>query len=1305
MKGPFVKLPGRCAPGLPGAVSVLLCFLLLAAAESFASLVSQVPDGAPSAGEGEASSPSHGTDLFQNFRNPPPGYGEVAFYWWLGDTLTHERILWQLDQLAGKGVTGLQVNYAHTDSGGLIWGLSMPSRPKLFSDQWWELFGWFMGEAKKRGIAVSLSDYTLGIGQGWCVDEALAAHPDLAGSELRFIKQFATGPGPVVWQLPGEPLSVTAFKVGKDSLPVTGSGVDIASFAKGRQLTWTPPEGLWMVSCVWAERILPSYDPMHPQSGEAYIEKFWGRFADKFPGEAGKAINYFFSDELSFRLQYPLWDSAFAREFSRRKGYDIRHHLAAMFVDVGAETPKIRLEYNDVMVSLCEEHFFQPIYRWHRDRGMTMGCDHGGRGKDVAEFGDYFRTQRWLQGPGCDQPKLSQDIIKNKVASSIAHLYRRPRVWLEGFHSSGWGTNSAEIADAVFGNFVMGQNLLTFHGLYYSTHGGWWEWAPPCNHFRMPYYQHIGPFMNTVQRLSYILSQGYHKCDVAILYPVEPVIAGTAGEGAVKAAFTAGTDLYNAGIDFDFIDYESLARATVKNGRIQVSGEEYRILIIPSMKTIRFASLTKARDFVASGGTVVNLGSIPEACEKGKGNREFVSVRSGLYGENPDSQRALALLRSNRRGGLVYESNSNDSLAHLVDRLFTRDFAVVSSATDPQNALPRVMHRRVGNHDIYAVYNLSAGTECFFRAKGKTELWDPVTGERRPLYSVRRTNSGSMVRLPLSQHEVQLIVFAPGENDLVLETSTLSSIDSVWVEGGTVALRGESAIPGQMEATGKYKGKLVHLKGEPSLGRSSRPLSDEWDFEVQPVLDNRWGDFHWPPTSTLIGPEVRRLAYSEGAPVKGQPLDTVSCSFGPQFWKLGPMPAMAALDTLLKGGMIDPRMAVVLNGKNYAWQPYRFSWRWGVENDPGHQGYHGLKEEVHDEFIRLGRAVQPWQGAPSVERLAEEGGNFYCLVTGINAPSEGNYIIQQGLVRPVVVRINGLPVDTAAQSVHLKAGANTLLLWYDRPCMTFYVVRKPGTMSELGPTGLVTDPGARPLAMHWYGDTTVLGFDVKFNERAPEGSFSFMSAPGMKRMRFVAHGEVDIRVDGKPVRVTKGAVTGDGATAYQADFEQPMPRPAEVKVHVAQQRGYYGGAAFPEPIQLDCGKGVYEIGDWSRNDGLYAYSGGVKYSRSITLSPRELTRKVDLNLGSVISSAEVWINGQNAGIKVAPPWVYDISKLVHAGDNTIEVLVLNTAANHYTSIPTKYRGSITSGLLGPVTVDLTGRVILEGRAQEASNSK
>ena len=121
----------------------------------------------------------------------------------------------------------------------------------------------------------------------------------------------------------------------------------------------------------------------------------------------------------------------------------------------------------------------------------------------------------------------------------------------------------------------MGYNLLSLHGLYYATPGSMWEWAPPCNHFRMPYWTVMDKMLEATERLSYLLSQGYHKCDVAIVYPVEPTVAGY-GNKASDTAFKAGEMLYSKGIDFDFVDYSSLMNTKFKDGRLNISGEEYK---------------------------------------------------------------------------------------------------------------------------------------------------------------------------------------------------------------------------------------------------------------------------------------------------------------------------------------------------------------------------------------------------------------------------------------------------------------------------------------------------------------------------------------------------------------------------------------------------------------------------------------------------------------------------------------------------------------------------------------------------------
>ena len=445
-------------------------------------------------------------DVWPGFRNPPKGYGEVSFYWWIGDTLTKERISSQLDQLKENHITGLQVNYCHTDEGGVTYGLTYPSQPALFSEQWWELFKWFLEEAKKRDMAVSLSDYTLGAaGQGWFVDEMLNENPQLRGSKLDAKLWEVKGGEQIKIPVPDAVVSVMAYQMVNGKIDVD-SEVDLIAGSARSELSWNVPAGEWRIVLVYRNTIKGSFDPMNPLSGPKVVEKFYQRFEDHCPGEAGKGLNFFFSDELQFGIRGLLWNNSFASEFEERKGYDIVSELSHLFVDLSPRSYKIRLDYNDVLVSLSEDGFFKPVFDWHNSRGMLFGCDHGGRGGDVTEFGDYFRTQRWMSGPGNDQPGLGRDIIKNKVASSIAHLYERPRTWLEGFYGSGWGTSSEEVADATFINFAMGHNLLSLHGLYYTTHGSRWEWAAPDNHFRQPYWENMGSFLECSERLSYLLS-------------------------------------------------------------------------------------------------------------------------------------------------------------------------------------------------------------------------------------------------------------------------------------------------------------------------------------------------------------------------------------------------------------------------------------------------------------------------------------------------------------------------------------------------------------------------------------------------------------------------------------------------------------------------------------------------------------------------------------------------------------------------------------------------------------------------------
>ncbi|MDR1960084.1 MAG: hypothetical protein LBQ54_13745 [Planctomycetaceae bacterium] len=1324
--------------------------------------------------------------FYRDFQMPPVGYGDVAFYWWLGDPLTKERLSWQLERLAkmGYGMTGLQINYAHTDKGGLSYGLSMPSEPLLFSQEWWELVQWYMQETKKRGIAVSLSDYTLGIGQGWKWDEAIHAYPEIIGNILDCRIVDANEP------------------------TLRDENVISDEVINGKKYIIT------------ARKVEPSIDPMHPKSGVAVVEKFLQPFEDHNPGEGGKGLNFFFSDELVFRVSGKLWNDYFAKEFLKRKGYDVRTELAALFTDIGQHTVKVRLDYYDVLVALSEENYFRPIYNWHQERGMTYGCDHGGRGRDLTEFGDYFRTQRWNQGPGSDQPGLGRDVVKAKVAASIAHLNQRPRVWLEGFYGSGWGTSSEQIADATFANFLMGYNLLSLHGLYYSTHGGWWEWAPPCNHWRMPYWEHFKTFMDAEQRLAYLLTQGSHVCDVAVWYPVAPVQAEIDAGQSHSLSFSMCEVLYRNGIDMDFIDFQSIDEAMIKDGRLNIAGESYRVLVLPHPRAIRHSTLEKAVAFAKAGGIVITLGALPEFSDRKGAN-------------DPEVQKLAAQLPEKMRF-----QNVEDALA-AIRSTFVQDIEV----KDKKSSFYFV-HRKVAESDIYVFYLLPTNAECTVRCSGKVELWDVWTGKTTPLPVLEQNENSTRFRLNNTSGELVLVVFTPGK-------------------------------------------AAVDTNGSPMVvQRKELPLEGMWETEIIPTMDNTFGDFRWPPQpGEIIGAESRQFQFtliSANADSSENENKVISdwrqqtYSFGPKFRQIGPLPGdmeekvLQNLESELSEICEYPLKPLAVGEKLYVWKDYDFSWRYGVEGDPGHQGYHGLKENMYDEFIRLGQYTT--SGHLQTVRLPEAEGTRYYLWTTVLVPNETKGVILSGGMKPSAVWVNGQKWDTGADSVMLHPEANPVLLRYDQPGTGYFVIASldspfakevhPGSWEHPtlhdssvwiwnapgkgngnatfrrsfvlskeqiprkavlcmtadddftlwvngkllgkgvmwnevqsfdvtnslregknliavqavnggGPHGFVgelrvknaTDKNAVLLATdknwlcsdssgsHWIqpdfddsqwqpatelspfagslwathptmgppklqgtalngtkhettGSLAMRWFDAKSN-RLQRGIFPFdlfagktvlcgyrfQTAPGTQQIVVPRKGAKAFVKENDRITALPVAGIQPGLWGEKTIFSLPakMAKSAtEVNITLSVNGGEYGGSVFDIPISFRCGKGEMSVGDWSNIEGLRTYSGGIRYSKcfSITADDIRNSSKIMLNLGRVVSSAKVFVNGEPVGTKVTAPWTFDIKPFLHAGENSIEAEVYNTLGNHYLTIPTRYQGGIESGLIGPVQIDM-----------------
>jgi len=1193
-------------------------------------------------------------NVLPGFRSPPPGYGEVSFYWWVGDTLTHDRLLWQLEQLKNKSITGLQINYCHTDKGGSIYGLPFASKPALFSKNWWDLFEWFLPEVKKRNMSTSLSDYTLGsVGQGWYMDDILKDHPELNGTKLES-KQFdVVGNQDFVANIPESIVTAYAYERVNDTL-YSPSSVNLMPFISNSKLEWKATSGNWKIILVYKTKVKTSFDPMNPLIGQKVTKQFYQPFEDHCPGESGKGLNFFFSDELDFGIRGFLWDEAFAAQFKKRKGYDILPELSSLFVNLGPRSFKIRLDYNDVMVGLTEEGFFKPLYDWHTSRGMLFGCDHGGRGKDVTEFGDYFRTQRWMSGPGCDQPRLEKDIVKNKVASSISHLYERPRTWLEGFHSSNWGTSCEEVADAIFANFAMGQNLLSLHGLYYTTHGSHWEWAAPDNHFRQPYWANMGDLLKCTERLSYVLSQGYHRCDVALIYPVTPVVADLKGSQSTTTAFSIAKDLYPAGIDFDFMDFESLARCQVHDKELNVSGEKYKVLVLPSMSAIRYSSVEKALEFFRSGGVVLAVGALPEVSDRIGGNddklQSMIKEMFGIiYSDKPEPGKVYS--RQSKAGGTGMFILNPVDLKKEISRLIDRDFKVLSGQTDSN-----VLHRVVGERHLYFVYGIPKGTSCFFRSVGKVELWNPWNGSIQPLKVSEVTDKGTIIHLPCEKSEPQIIVFSPGNAEIETNTS------------GTVLT-------------------------------DSLTISTDWEFELMPTLDNRFGDYSLPAYDGKLGVEVWKMKFAKETTTNSlchnpnfddSNWSTVDVSYGPQFLMLGPLPngidSKTLESRLAKLDNIKMDQPVEINGLNYFWKPYEFSWRWGLKDDLGHQGWHGMKGQVNNELFSFGIKDKSYSWMSICPLNPDTIGSLYYLWSTVVSPGHMKSKINKSGLLPEKVFINHTQVDTTKQLVDLKSGTNPILLKYNKVGRGYFIFENNQTTTVWKQT--------IPLATEWYLNPKVLPFDCTV-QKGQFGWYRFMSPPGTSAFYVQSKSKPQVWVAGKKFecqsgKLEPGRFVDKSLTIWKIVLPDSMLNSCKVALRIEQLPGFQGGSAISEPVVFECGKGKIQPGNLAENESLKTYSGGMWYRKNIVINPEQAESKIiSIDLGEVVASAEVFVNGKSVGRRLISPWKFDLTGQLNSGDNKIEILVYNTLGNHYLNTPSTYVGRIKSGLIGPVKLSFS----------------
>ncbi len=1141
--------------------------------------------------------------LRDNFARPPKGYGNVPFYWWNGDSLRLDRLMDQLDILAEAPIDGLSVSYMHTHPGvdkeanahGYgSFGRADAGVPAFQSDDWWTLWNKFSGECAKRGIGLGVDDYVVGWAKnGFYVDEVLRQDD---------IKQYQGRLHQQVYPLkPGQTIDI-ALPDHVVAAVVYPGGVDVSKFMADGHLRWRST--LKTDATLYIVHTTPSPE-LHPLYGRRLCDVYFGRFEQKLDEQGRQGINYFFQDELQYPLTIHSWSEDMQHEFQARKGYDVTPWLPALWTSIGTITPKIRLDYAQVVTELAEERYFKPIFDWHNSRGLIYGSDNTGRGMNPTEYLDYFRVESWYTAPGNDAPARGSSFRQTKVSSSASHLYQRPRTWLEAFHSMGWDSNGEWMTSQIDHHFIAGGNLVCMHGLYYSTHGGWWEWAPPCFHFRMPYWPHMKQWLRYVERMSFVLSQGVHVADVAVLYPTESMIAYP--EAKIDRLWNTTDALTAQGIDFDFIDYQSLQRADVSRGRIAVAGENYRVLVLADIRALHQATMDKIVEFQREGGIVITLGALPTA-----------TTRIGV----DDAQ----------MGKLWETMRNSDNYVHAIDAISIPKLIAARMTPDfkTQSGQGKVLHRKVGEQDVYMVMDVCKGDSIFFRAKGQLERYDAHHGTITSQPILTQTEEGTWMRWDGEGHESRLLVFSPGQPSYA--------------------------------AAEQQKQTLLHRQ----------PLDGDWEVEVQPTMNNKWGDFRLPATNELIGVEARDISYRQVA--KGEKINVTPQTRLTDTSVYGYAPYMETANIDAK---IDFAEAINKSNDELMWKPYLFSWQYGVKDSPGSQGFHGLKGKLDNRFIILD------QGCHQLFR------------THVYAPQDGLYRLEQEGLKPSAMTIDGQTV--VGSTLHLSKGWHRLLLAYanTKAPKKHYTLEgmKENTVDRRDRSAVVIYPeGSRPgednnpygneIAMKWYRSNHLIYSVVPQNDAS--WLCQIETAPGTTSLDLSIDGTImRMWADGKLIASKRIRAVANGH--YQVSLDKNYTAGTSlITLLLNANTDAVGPAIFRQPVKMTCRGGRMPLGNWTSQGALKCYSGGINYIKEVDLAPLKEGQQVVLSIGKVNATCEVKVNGELVDVLVGPPYTLAVTRHMKPGKNRVEILVYSTLANHYQTIPSPYRGEPVSGLMGPV---------------------
>jgi hypothetical protein len=416
---------------------------------------------------------------------------------------------------------------------------------------------------------------------------------------------------------------------------------------------------------------------------------------------------------------------------------------------------RARADYWDVFSILFAESFFKVQADWcaanHLEYQVHLNHEEAELDLTRSE-GDFFRDMRSVQVPGIDTTRhqIWTDTVSDfpRLASSVAHVYGKPRAFTESFASYNPPADAAMARYVLNEQFARGVNLAELMYFPSSNPGG----RPTTSLMIDPGLPALNRYIG---RLSYLMSLGRPTASVALYLPSSSLWMN---DRAADTQFVSTERLLSEHqIDFDIVSEDALAKDLLAGrGTFEtMSGNRYRTVILPNVSLLSQIALDRLRNFAGGGGRVLFLGRMPSLVE----DKTILNARS----PSPDEFAWATIVPAE----LPPTPTPSDQppAAQVVPPSILQ--AVLAAIPEPSLALDRpdpawrIARRQWKDADVYLIFNegpaASSHTVTLVGDRKRLETWDPQTGKISPLQAAQ-SDHGLAAKINLQGFETRVLL-------------------------------------------------------------------------------------------------------------------------------------------------------------------------------------------------------------------------------------------------------------------------------------------------------------------------------------------------------------------------------------------------------------------------------------------------------------------------------------------------------------------------------------------------------------------